>query len=278
MVTRVKRQRRAKTQVGPVARHALTAAMEDVARQVGVDVIGFGDVHAALPADFHHLPVGVSLGVVHPAVRSLHLPAGGPPAPDVERALCDHRDRHAQVILEATLRRLADYLQAQGFRYFCCPPEVDPMDSPFTALVVRRFSHKAAATCAGLGWVGRHGLLNHPEYGPHVTWATLVTNAPLETGVPTVESACGDCSLCVSACPAGAISGRPWRRDDGMVSLVDAERCRAMLAANEKATGRRFCGRCAVVCARARMAAQTETTARAALRGGGARQEMVSIR
>lgn len=265
------RKRRAKTEVGPVARRALTAAMEDIARRAGADVIGFGDVRAALPADFHHLPVGVSLGVVHPAVRSLHLLPGGAPAIELERALCDHRDRHAQVLLEMTLRRLADYLQAQGFRYFCCPPEVDPMESPFTALMVRRFSHKAAATCAGVGWVGRHGLLNHPEYGPHVTLATLVTNAPLDTGTPMVESACGECSLCVSACPAGAISGRPWQRDDGMVSLVDADRCRQMLADNERVSGRRFCGRCAVVCARARVAARGSVSARSDERGGGTR-------
>jgi len=262
MVGGVKRKRRAKTHVGPVARHALTAAMEDIARQAGVDIIGFGDVRAALPADFDHLPVGVSLGVVHPAVRSLHLLLGGSPVVELEQALGDHRDGHAQVVLETTLSRLADYLQDQGFRYFSCPPEVDPMDSPFTALVVRRFSHKAAATCAGLGWVGRHGLVNHPVYGPHVTWATLVTNAPLDTGTPTVESACGDCSLCVSACPAGAISGRPWRRDDGMVSLVDATKCRQMLVDNERITGGRFCGRCVVVCTEARVSARAGNSSR----------------
>jgi epoxyqueuosine reductase QueG len=98
-----------------------------------------------------------------------------------------------------------------------------------------------------------------------------VTNAPLDTGTPTVESLCGECSLCVSACPAGAISGRPWRRDDGMVSLVDTEKCRQMLADNERATGRRFCGRCAVVCAGARVAARSGVSARIDERGGGAR-------
>jgi epoxyqueuosine reductase len=260
-VGRATRTKRAETHVGPVARRGLTAAVEDIAHEAGVDIVGFGDIREALPADFHHLTVGVSLGVVHPALRSLHLLPGRPPAIDLERALYDHRDGLARVLLETTLRRLAAYLQAQGFRYFSCPPEVDPMDSPFTALLVRRFSHKAAATCAGLGSVGRHGLLNHPRFGPHVTWATLVTNAPLDTGTPCVESTCGDCSLCVSACPAGAISGREWRRADGMVSLVDADKCRQMLADNERATGRRFCGRCAVACAGAHVAVRGRVSA-----------------
>lgn len=234
---------------------ALAIEIEGIARDAGVEIVGFGDMRSALPPDFHHLPLGISLGVVHPAARSLRQFPGWSPTEDVERALCDHRDRHAQAVLDTALRRLAEYLRAHGYRYFCCPPDVDPMESPFTALVTRRFSHKAAATCAGVGWVGRHGLLNHPTFGPHVTFATLVTNAPLEAAEPVLESACGSCHSCVDACPAGAISGRPWSRDDGMARLVDVELCRQMLAKNAAVNGRWFCGRCALVCARARSCA-----------------------
>ena len=243
----------------PAWRRALAIEIEGIAREAGVEIVGFGDVQSALPADFHHLPVGISLGVVHPAVRSLQLLPEGRPTAEIERALCDHRDRHGQVVLEKALRDLADYLRSRGYRYFCCPPEVDPMESPFTALMVRRFSHKAAATCAGVGWVGRHGLLNHPAYGPHVTFATLVTNAPLDPAEPVVRSECGTCRSCVDACPAGAITGRPWSRDDGMVSLVDADRCRRVLAENARTTGRWFCGRCALACAGARRNAGERT-------------------
>jgi epoxyqueuosine reductase QueG len=212
-------------------------------------VVGVGQVEDALPEDFKHLPVGVSLGVVHPGMRWLCELQEVPPFEAVERALSDHRDIEGQRQLEAALRRLADYLRGEGFRYFCCPPEVDPMETPFTALMIRRFSHKAAATCAGLGWVGRHGLLNHPEYGPHVSWATIVTNAPLFTAAPVVESQCGDCRQCLMACPTGALSGRTWRREDGMASVVDVDRCRQVLDDNERRTGRRVCGRCATACA-----------------------------
>lgn len=233
---------------------ALADAVERVAREAGVEIVGFGDVREALTDDFRHLPVGVSLGVPHPAMTLLRAHRGTPPAASVQRALCDHRDARGQAILESALRRIADLLRRSGYRYFCCPPEVDPMETPFAALMVRRFSHKAAATCAGLGSVGRHGLLNHPDYGPHVVWATIVTNAPLEVSDPVHQSDCGDCGLCVAACPGGAISGRPWRRGDGMVRLVDVEKCRRVLDENERSTGRRVCGRCAVACATARLA------------------------
>lgn len=232
----------------------LADAVERIAREAGAEIVGFGDVREALTADFRHLPVGISLGVPHPALTLLRDRSGTVPAAAVQRALCDHRDARGQAILESALRRIADLLRRNGYRYFCCPPEVDPMETPFAALMVRRFSHKAAATCAGLGSVGRHGLLNHPQYGPHVVWATVVTNAPLAVSEPVEASDCGDCGLCVAACPGNAISGRPWRREDGMVRLVDVDRCREVLDGNERSTGRRVCGRCAVACATARLA------------------------
>jgi epoxyqueuosine reductase QueG len=224
-----------------------------MARDAGIDVVGFGDVRDALPQDFQHLPVGVSLGRVHPGMRWLRDQHKVPAFGVAEELLSDHRDRAGQEQLETALRALADFLRAEGFRYFCCPPDVDPMESPFTALMTRRFSHKAAATCAGLGWVGRHGLLNHPVYGPHVSWATIVTNAPLATSIPVVEGQCEDCRQCLTVCPSGALSGRNWSRSDGMTSVVDAERCRQALDANERLTGRRICGRCATACALAKL-------------------------
>ncbi|HZK47998.1 MAG TPA: 4Fe-4S binding protein, partial [Thermoleophilia bacterium] len=224
----------------------LAESIDCIAREAGVDVVGFGDVREALPVDFQHLPVGVSLGVAHPAMTLLRERSSAVSEKALQRALSDHRDAQGQAVLETALRRIADHLRSRGYRYFCCPPEVDPMETPFAALMAGRFSHKAAATCAGLGNVGRHGLLNHRDFGPHMVWATVVTNAPIPTGSPVRESECGSCRLCVAACPGGAISGRPWRRDDGMQRLVDVAKCREVLDENERATGRRVCGRCAV--------------------------------
>ncbi|GAB4247951.1 MAG: hypothetical protein Kow00129_08600 [Thermoleophilia bacterium] len=251
---------------------ALAAELEAIAFENGVDVIGFGDVNEATPPGFRHLPVGISVGVVHPAMRAaveeLRLDESGSlPRNARTRGLLearmaqvcansgtyDHRDVEGQDLLENTLRRLARNLRRRGYRYFCCPAEVDPMESPFTARMIRRFSHKAAATCAGLGSVGRHGLLNHPQWGPYLSWATILTNAPLPVGEPVTESDCGDCRACVEACPSGAISGRPWRRADGMKPLVDVERCRRLLDEREQTTGQRICGRCAVTCVLSRL-------------------------
>ncbi|MHB9093589.1 MAG: hypothetical protein ACYC21_02860 [Eubacteriales bacterium] len=35
-------------------------------------------------------------------------------------------------------------------------------------------AHPPAATCAGLGWVGKNGLLVTKEYGARLGWATVL--------------------------------------------------------------------------------------------------------
>jgi len=232
---------------------SLEEAVRQCARDAGVDEVGVGWVKDALPEDFRHLPAGIALGVAHPAVRLLHERGTDQPQEAIERALQDHRNPHAQHVLEDALVRLTGLMRRSGYRYFCFPAEVDPMETPFSAPLARRFSHKASATCAGLGWVGRHGLLIHPVYGPLMTWATLVTDAPLAMASPVTEGRCGDCTACLEVCPGDALHGRIWTRDEAGLEMVRVERCREILDQNERATGKRICGKCAVACAAAKL-------------------------
>ena len=69
-----------------------------------------------------------------------------------------------------------------------------------------RLPHKAVATRAGLGWIGKSALLITPEYGPAVRLGTVLTDADFQTGEPVDGSNCRKCRECVDACPAEAIS------------------------------------------------------------------------
>ena len=60
---------------------------------------------------------------------------------------------------------------------------------------------------AGLGWIGKNGMLIVPGIGSRVFLAEILTTAELP--VPDrgpVEDLCGACTRCVDACPAGALT------------------------------------------------------------------------
>jgi hypothetical protein len=65
---------------------------------------------------------------------------------------------------------------------------------------------------AGLGQLGRNGLLITPEYGPRVRLCKVFTDLPLENDKPIdfgVTEFCRNCQLCAEACKADAISQQP---------------------------------------------------------------------
>ncbi len=75
---------------------------------------------------------------------------------------------------------------------------------------------KAWAVRAGLGWLGKHTNVITPEYGSWVFIGELLLNIELEYGTQQIEDHCGTCTLCIDACPTGAIT-EPY--------LVDSNKC-----------------------------------------------------
>lgn len=73
----------------------------------------------------------------------------------------------------------------------------------------------AVAQRAGLGFIGRNGLLITEEYGSYVYLGEIITNLEFEPD-KEVAFGCGDCTRCVDACPTDALLG------DGR---MNAQRC-----------------------------------------------------
>jgi epoxyqueuosine reductase len=75
---------------------------------------------------------------------------------------------------------------------------------------------KAWAERAGLGWIGKHTNLITQEFGSWVFIGELLLNLELEYDELGVADQCGSCTLCIDACPTGAIV-EPY--------LIDANLC-----------------------------------------------------
>lgn len=75
---------------------------------------------------------------------------------------------------------------------------------------------KAWAVRAGLGWIGKHTNLINSELGSWVFIGELITNLDLEYDQEIIEDHCGTCTLCLEACPTGAIV-EPY--------VVDSNKC-----------------------------------------------------
>jgi epoxyqueuosine reductase len=74
---------------------------------------------------------------------------------------------------------------------------------------------REGAARAGLGFYGKNTMLITQAYGSWVVLGTLVTDVEIEA-TPRLELDCGRCTLCIDACPTGALD------DPG---VLDATKC-----------------------------------------------------
>lgn len=163
-----------------------------------------------------------------------HLPARLNPAlvlPGVQRVVMLTYEYAGHDRWEGTGARVARYAQGEDYHKLLAPKLAD-LDETLAAYggVQRCYtdsgpvSERFFAARAGLGWIGRNGLLIRPKGGSYCFLASILTTLPLPVGSP-IPNRCGTCRRCEAACPTGALSeGR-----------CDARRCLAYWTIEAKA-------------------------------------------
>jgi len=101
---------------------------------------------------------------------------------------------------------------------------------------------------AGLGVIGRMGLLMTPRLGPRVRIAVVTTDLPLKYKVRKASSVaidfCRRCKKCAEVCPASAIPKGPIKELNGVWRWkIDSEKCYTYWTLSGT-----DCGRCMIVC------------------------------
>jgi len=104
--------------------------------------------------------------------------------------------------------RVARYLDSLGYEAVPIAASNIWRYRPFgdmTATFAPDMSHIYAATCAGIGQLGWHGLTMSPEYGPRNRFISIITNAPLcPTPLYDETKLCDMCGECINHCPTDA--------------------------------------------------------------------------
>jgi epoxyqueuosine reductase len=190
----------------------------------GAAVVGYAGLRGFLSGEIAHLDIAVSIGV--------------------DRRL--NEDTLSRLV--KIQKRAVRYLKSKGYRTLAIPPDSDRKKGTFVSKLYSLFNHKMAATSAGLGWIGKNGLLISADYGPRLSLATVLTDAPLAPDAPMEHSLCGDCTLCVQYCPSQAITGSDWSRSSPFVELVRLGACRSHKAAKRATNGKPNCGLCINIC------------------------------
>jgi epoxyqueuosine reductase QueG len=229
-----------------MSRDAPGPALEQFLAGLSLDLHGYADVRGLFAGPWGQWPRAIILGLALPK-EAMEDVAHGPTA----RYYAVYQQ--ANTSLNRDVRALEQWLRDSGFGAEAYPATVtlDELNARLGDTLSAPVQHKTVATRAGLGWIGRSGLLVTRRYGPRVRLASVFTDASLPVAAPVDEGRCGSCVRCVEACPAGAIRGAQWRMGMAREELVDVEACRrtAERLLLERAGQRdAVCGVCIAVC------------------------------
>ncbi len=173
-------------------------------------------MHAGMTWMERHLPARLNPELVLPGVRSVIILT-------YEYAAEDNRQRSGRIaryaqgedyhkLLISKLTDLDETLQFYGGRQRCFT-DSGPVSERFFAAQ------------AGLGWIGRNGLLIRPDKGSYCFLASILTTLELPTDSP-MNNHCGNCHRCELSCPTGALHN----------GCCDSRRCLAYWTIESKDT------------------------------------------
>jgi epoxyqueuosine reductase len=220
-----------------------TSSLRQQILSLGATLVGFADMEGVLEGELASWPRAISIGLAFP--EEVIRPISKGPTVEYYHAYNEFNER-----LNEIAAKTVALIRSLGYRADHFPATVEGLELDVRNLSAA-FHHKTAATRAGLGWVGRSALLISYERGPRVRFATVFTDMPLDVGTAVTKSECGDCIVCVRACPGAAIQGEEWWAGRPRDEFFDARACfmEASRQLRERVgVNHPVCGICIAVC------------------------------
>lgn len=109
---------------------------------------------------------------------------------------------------------------------------------------------RAVAERAGIGWSAKNCSIITPEFGSYVYLGEMVTNIPFAPDTP-MEDQCGNCTLCLDACPTGALIQGGQLNSQRCIAYLTQTKTQIAEPFREKIGNRLYgCDTCQTVCPR----------------------------
>ena len=177
----------------------LTEEIIELSSRIGIDIIGFADPEWYIRYKEEHRPNkflkhGQTVIIIGIHLYDIILDAWS------QDQTTGKNFHYLDSILESRAHNLKDFLIKKGY------------NSKIISYSPGLFL-KDSAALAGLGPIGKNNLLITKKFGSQVRLRAIVTEAPLLTGVPIENSEyCKDCNICLSKCPAEALTDEGYNR------------------------------------------------------------------
>ncbi|NMC58225.1 MAG: epoxyqueuosine reductase [Candidatus Methanofastidiosa archaeon] len=222
----------------------LTCELIENAYKLEIDTFGIADLeylrgYETYPKDLlNNYSKGISIGLKIPNEVLEKLPESRPIYAKHYVMINDRLDFIAYEI--------SKFLESKKYKALPIPASKPLKDSKWRSFI----SHRAIARAAGVGWIGKSLNIITKEYGPRIRFASVLTDAPLESGKPQ-SNKCGDCQECIDNCIVGAIKEYDFKDypKEREYSL-DTDKCVSKLQEFSKNpdVGVMVCGICLKVC------------------------------
>jgi len=230
---------------GPGSLEILYAKIERAAQAAGSEMVGFADLSSlkgmlAGDTTTFEFPYAVTFAVEIPkdaAFASLNRPS--------------EEMRSAYKMCNKKLKEISDIvtevLISAGYkaRYIDAAYRVDPKK------YLGPISQKAIASLAGMGWIGKNGLLITERFGPRQRMGAVLTDMPVTMKARQIDNQCGDCTACIDRCAMKVLKNPDFKHHPESRDLViDWAKCGAYETKliGDGSKPEKACGRCISVC------------------------------
>jgi len=200
---------------------------EEKARNMGVDLIGYTPLKEEFV--FYNLKVYGMNSII------LGMEMDWRQIKDAPSIYCGIEAFRVYYELGEITIKLTEYLKSKGYK--------SEAHHPFGGKIL----YPPHAVAAGLGFMGRNGLVITPEYGPRQRWGIITTDAEITSSVgkdlKEFEDFCKNCGVCVRECRGGASYKTPiYHENSPTITHIDRKKCIDSLINNN------YCSYCLKIC------------------------------